>query len=149
MHTLYDGVPTPSWPILGLVHRASLKYKSGKFPAKSVQVWASDKILQNVWHLGRPTSHLQAMKDCTLVVFAFSLNGLSASSVLSLKCSKVFIQCLSAFWCSTMWKGQVADREQLVEYHATNNPASPLDLFQRWLSHRPPAELLFVEITQT
>lgn len=117
--------------------------------ADSDGMGASAKILQNLWHLGMTISDIRNMKDYVLVLFAFSFNGLRKILVLLLKYSKRFLQCRNAFAHCTIWKGRVADCEQLLANYATNDTASPLDLFEQWLNHRRPGDLLFGQVNQT
>lgn len=77
------------------------------------------------------TGHPTTIRDCALVVFAYSFNGLWESSVLSLKSCRVSLQGRSAFAKCIVWKGRITDREKLVAYHPTSGAGSPLALFER------------------
>lgn len=89
------------------------------------------------------------MKDSALFVCLFSFNVLRKSSVSSLKSIKVFLKGRSAFVRCTIWERRVAYHEQLVSYHATDDMASSLDLFERWKRHQPSAELFYGSISET
>lgn len=79
---------------------------------------------------------LPTIRDAAVVLFAYCLNGLRDSSVLSIKTFDVNLDNEKIIARLSVVKGKQASRQQLVRYDRLGDLPSPVDLWLRWHSCR-------------
>lgn len=132
MQTLALGTPVPSFPFVWHVIRAYRRWEEHHYPAPEVRCGVSASLLQQIWGLGMKTSSVSLLRDAALCVFAYCLNGLRESSVVSLPAANVNLTESFVVARLSVVKGQPASQVQTVRYDRLGPLLSPLDLWHRW-----------------
>lgn len=126
------GSPPPPFPNQRQILKAYKTRESSSFPSPSLRAGISAAIVYSIYQLGMRSSYAFTILDVSIVVFAFTLSGLSNYTVDNLldrlvPCSPSLISMRFSYW-----KGRAAGLEPPITYYriSEENP-SPIDLLCR------------------
>lgn len=131
MQLALTGEQVPSFPFVYHVVRAYKRWEESQFAQESVRLGVSASTVQRIWGLGMGTTSSTLLRDAAICVFAFCLNGVQESSLISLLTSNVEIDANTLTARLSVVKGQAASRVPLVSYSRFSDLPSPLDLWLR------------------
>lgn len=137
MQVLLTGTQVAKYPFLVHVLRAYERWEEENYPALATRCGIPATVVQAVWGLGMSTRTPSTLRDCALVVFAYCLNGLRDSSVISLLSANVNISGTEMVARLSRVKGRASSQVPLVRYERSHSErGSPLDLWLRWYHAR-------------
>ena len=136
MHLMSVGTAVPEYPLVQQVLRGYDRWEEMYFPSSDVRCGISAAVVRQIWKLGMDTESLSMLRNTSACLFAFCLNGLRESSVVSLPVTNVEISSSRLSVRLTVVKGKQASREQLIDYHRYSEQPSPIDLWCRWRDMR-------------
>lgn len=126
------GYEVPPYPLVNVVIRGYTRWEEEKFPQQEVRCGVPASVVQQIWALGMSTESPPVVRDASMCVFAFCLNGLRESSVESLLSTNVALSSEECTARLSKVKGRHASQVSLVRYARWNNLPSPVDLWVRW-----------------
>lgn len=132
MHQTTLGYAIPSFPLVAALIRGYSRWEEANFPKTEVRCGIPATIIQRIWGLGMSTSSPATLRDAASCVFAYCLNGLRESSVLSILPPNVSLDGNAMTARLSLVKGKQASQAALVRYERWNNLPSPVDLWLRW-----------------
>lgn len=132
MQLVLHGTAVPAFPFVWHVLRAYKRWEEQNYPQTAVRCGVPASVMKQIWALGMDTEEISVVRDAAVTLFAFCVNGLRESSVLSLEHRYVVFSDDRITARLSVVKGQSASRVQSVAYDRVGDMASPLDLWWRW-----------------
>lgn len=130
------GVSVPNYPLLKAVIRGYTKWEEANFPLREVRCGISASVVQRIWGMGMSTDSPALLRDAALCVFAYCMNGLRESSVLSILHTNVAMDSNKLTARLSVVKGKPASQVSLVSYARWNDLPGAIDLWLRWYHAR-------------
>ena len=78
------GVPVPNYALVPVLLRAYGKLEEANFPQATVRNGISSQVTQQVWGMGMYTQSPSPLRDAAVCKFAYAMNGLRESSVMTI-----------------------------------------------------------------
>lgn len=144
MHQTLTSEPVPAFPFISHVLRGYRRWEEEQFPKAEHRLGLPATIMQQVWFDGMAeNADARAVRDASMLVLSYCLNGLRESSVLSLQTANVALSTESISARISIVKGKMASEVAPVSYARLSSFALTIDLWPRWSSIRGQHERWF------
>ena len=132
MQQVSMGVPVPNYAMVPVLLQAYGKWEEANFPQAAVRNGISSQVMHQVWGMGMSTQSPSLLRDAAVCLFAYVMNGLRESSVMTVTVENVDLsdEVISARLSKV--KGKAASRAQLVSYKRWSNVPGPIEVWKRW-----------------
>ena len=139
------GVPVPNYALVPVLLRAYGRWDEENFPQAAVRNGISSQVMQQVWGTDMSTQSPSLLRDAAVCLFAYAMNGLRESSVMTITVGDVELsdEVMSARLSKV--KGKAASRAQLVSYKRWSNVPGPIELWTRWSHARHSLSRFFAQ----
>lgn len=132
MQRTVTGDSMPDFPLVSHLLRAYGRWEEEKYPRRAVRCGIPASVVQQIWGLGMSTDDPNVLRDAAVCVFAYCMNGLRESSVLTVEEANVTLTPDAMTVRLSRWKGKNASQLPLVSFQRLGSFPSPLDLWTRW-----------------
>lgn len=125
------GYAVPEFPLVPAVIRAYRRWEEENHPLRKVRCGITATVMKKIWGLGMSTTSPSVLRDAACCLFAYCLNGLRESSVLTMLTDNVTVDAQSLKARLSMLKGKLTRHDTIIAYHRWDELPSPIDLWER------------------